>query len=94
MLHLNVGADWLHYHICVLNQEHGVEVYQGPKDDQAGAEYKKWADFVNSTNSQIGRIVQARNLAAAVNKGENVLRRPHDRRRERSAQTGQASRSR
>ncbi len=76
MLHLNVGSDWLHpeqIHICVSNQDHGVEVYQGPKDDQAGAEYEKWADFVNSTNSQIGRIVQARNLTAAVNKGENVV---------------------
>lgn len=76
MLHLNVGADWLHpeqIHICVSNQENGVEVYQGPKDDQASVEYEKWVDFVNSTNSQIGKIVQSRNLTAAVNKGENVM---------------------
>lgn len=75
MLHLNVGADWLHpeqIRICISNQETGIEVYEGPKDDQASAEYEKWADFVNSTNQQIGKIIQARNLAAAVNKGENV----------------------
>ena len=76
MLHLNVGADWLHpeqIRICVSNQELGVEVYEGPKDDQASSEYDKWVDFVNSTNAQIGRIIQARNLTAAVNKGENVM---------------------
>lgn len=76
MLHLNVGADWLHpeqIRICISNQELGVEVYEGPKDDQASAEYDKWVDFVNSTNAQIGRVIQARSLAAAVNKGENVM---------------------
>lgn len=49
-----------------------MEVYQGPQDDAAAAEYETWADFVNSTNAQIGKIVQARTLTAAVNKGENV----------------------
>ena len=76
MLHLNVAADWLHpereIRICVSNQETGVEVYEGPKDDQASAEYEKWADFVNSTNQQIGKMIQARNLTAAINKGENI----------------------
>ena len=76
MLHLNVGADWLHpeqIRIALSNMEQGVEVYEGPKDDQAAVEYEKWVDFVNSTNSQIGKMIQARNLKTAVNKGESVL---------------------